>query len=158
MPRRYRLLISVTRNQIFWYTTHHQCIEDQLVSQQQHSIWPAGCSKKINGDELQNLQLMVCSSTYILLLKVKSTQAVLSTTAAGPLELVMQLKIVKLSLKWEKSGQLVSWHTPLCDAAAAPPLCTQNSPPRQKGVPNLCVQLCTVVSKLFRKLNRIRYS
>ena len=41
-------------------------------------------------------------------------------------------------------------HTPLCGcgcSSASSTLCTQNSPPRQKGVPNLCVQLCTVVSK-----------
>ena len=52
-------------------------------------------------------------------------------------------------------------HTPLCGcgcSSASSTLCTQNSPPRQKGVPNLCVQLCTVVSKLFINVNRIRYS
>ena len=72
--------------------------------------------------------------------------------------------VVKNSKAVLEMGEI--WSTcimaPLCGcrcSAAAPPLtlCTQNSPPRQKGVPNLCVQLCTVVSKLFRKLNRIRY-
>ena len=38
----------------------HQRIEDQLVSQQQHSIWPAGCSKKS-----MEMSCKICNWWYV---------------------------------------------------------------------------------------------
>ena len=138
----------------------HQRIEDQLVSQQQHSIWLAGCSKKS-----MEMSCKICNWWYVAVHTTFKSQVHSGsaeyyccwTSRAGD--------VVKNSKAVLEMGEIWSTcimaHTPLCGcgcSSASSTLCTQNSPPRQKGVPNLCVQLCTVVSKLFRKLNRIRYS